>query len=563
MSDVYGSLTGLKAAQIESLRRLRRRKVRPTQIVSPELATTLCQVSADTRRQVGVFLDRKGRVDQVMIGDGDKIDLPDVGRHRAGRVRLRGLRLVHTHLRGESLTRDDLTDLSRLRLDMVVALCVGDDGRPAATHSAHLMPDNPAEELWDISDPQQIHDLARIEFLEVVQALEAEFARVAGLRDSDDGERAVLVQVRTGSLQAAESSMAELVELCRTAGVSVADTVVQRRPRPDPRYLTGRGKVQDIIFRAMQMDAHCLIFDHDLTPGQARALGDLTEFKVVDRTQLILDIFAQHAHTKGGKLQVELAQLRYLLPRLAGQYTRLSRQGGGLAARGPGEKQLEMDRRRMRDRITRLQKELRKLGRQREQRRSRRRSSGVPVVAIVGYTNAGKSTLLNALTRSEVVAEDKLFATLDPTTRRLRFPMDRELVLADTVGFIRDLPKELLEAFKATLEELGDADLLLHVVDASDPAMQQRIDAVDGILEDLDIGGAPRLLALNKVDLLPDGEGEFIARRLGGVALSAQDRATCRPLLTRLEEQLWAEGIDVLPAGGAVDSGRSVPGELV
>jgi GTP-binding protein HflX len=357
--------------------------------------------------------------------------------------------------------------------------------------------------------------------------------------------------------------MSELVELCRTAGVSVADTVTQRRPRPDPRYMTGRGKVQDIIFRAMQKDAHCLIFDHDLTPGQARALGDLTEFKVVDRTQLILDIFAQHAHTRGGKLQVELAQLRYLLPRLAGRYTRLSRQGGGLAARGPGEKKLEMDRRRMRDRITRLQKELGKLGKQREQRRSRRRSSGVPVVAIVGYTNAGKSTLLNSLTRSEVVAEDKLFATLDPTTRRLRFPRDRELVLADTVGFIRDLPKELLEAFKATLEELGDADLLLHVVDAADPAMEQRIAAVDRILQDLDIGGAPRLLALNKVDLLGEGEGERIAARLGGVAVSAQERGSTRPLLDRLEDALWAEGIEVATTGaGRFDPAESVSREI-
>ena len=562
MADIHGSMTGLKPAQVEALRRLRRRKVRPTQVVSPELATTLCEVSADTRRQIGVLLDRKGRVDQVMVGDADKIDLPDVGRHRAGRVRLRGLRLVHTHLRGESLTRDDLTDLSRLRLDMVVALCVGADGRPAQTHTAHLLPDNPAGELWDIAPPQSVHDLARTEFLDVVQALEAEFARVAGQRHAQEGERAVLVQVRGGPVEESEASLAELVELCRTAGVSVADTVIQRRPRPDPRYMTGRGKVQDIIFRAMQKEAHCLIFDHDLTPGQARALGDLTEFKVVDRTQLILDIFAQHAHTRGGKLQVELAQLRYLLPRLAGRYTRLSRQGGGLAARGPGEKKLEMDRRRIGDRITSLQKELRKLGRQREQRRSRRRASGVPVVAIVGYTNAGKSTLLNSLTRSDVVAEDMLFATLDPTTRRLRFPMDRELVLADTVGFIRDLPKELLEAFKATLEELGDADLLLHVVDAADPAMEQRIDAVDGILNELEIGDAPRLLALNKVDLLPEGEGERIAGRLDGVAVSARDRASTRPLLERLERQLWAEGIEVASAGGVPASVAGQLGEI-
>ncbi len=551
MSDLHGSLTGLKPVQVEALRRLRRRKVRPTQVVSPEVAATLCELSSDVRRQVGLLLDRKGRVSSVMVGDGEKIDLPDVGRHRAGRLRLRGLRLVHTHLRGEALTRDDLTDLTRLRLDMVVALCVDDQGRCESAHTAHLLPDNAEGRLWDLAPPQPVRELARVEFLELMHALEAEFAREVGQHDTDPGERAVLVQVSQGPVHVAESVMDELVELCRTAGVSVVDAVVQRRPKPDPRYVTGRGKVQDIIFRAMQKDASCLIFAHDLTPGQARALGDLTDFKVVDRTQLILDIFAQHAHTRGGKLQVELAQLRYLLPRLAGRYTRLSRQGGGLAARGPGEKQLETDRRRMRDRITRLQKEQRKLGRQREQRRARRRGSGVPVVAIVGYTNAGKSTLLNSLTQSEVVAEDLLFATLDPTTRRLRFPMDRELVLADTVGFIRALPKELVEAFKATLEEMGDADLLLHVVDASDPDMEGRVSAVEAILGDLGLGGTLRLVALNKSDLLPPGEARRVADRLGGVPICAHDRATLRPLLERLEESLWSEGIGVLPAGGA------------
>ena len=555
MADLHGSTTGLKHDQVRALRRLAERRVRPGQVVSPELAATLCELSGETRRQVGVLLDRRGKVEAVMVGDGEKVDLPDVGRHRAGRSRLRGLRLVHTHLRGEALTRDDLTDLSRLRLDMVVALCVTDDGRPAIAHAAHLLPDNAAGALWEVSPPCPVHDLARMEFDAVVEALEEEFARAARQREVGPGERAVLVQLRTGPADEAEASMNELAELCRTAGVTVADRVVQRRPKPDPRYVVGRGKVQELTFRAMQKDADCLVFDRELTPGQTKALGDLTDFKVVDRTQLILDIFAQHATSQDGKLQVELAQLKYMLPRLAGRYTALSRQGGGLAARGPGEKQLEMDRRRMRDRITRLQKELLGLGRQREQRRSRRRSSGVPVVAIVGYTNAGKSTLLNALTHSDVRAEDLLFATLDPTTRRLRFPMDRELVLADTVGFIRDLPQELLQAFRATLEELGDADLLLHVVDGADADVDRRTDAVVGILRELDLDGTPRLVVVNKCDLLPAGEAERLAQRLGGLAISARDRNTALPLLARVEAELWREGIPVRSAAE-----RSIPG---
>ncbi len=549
MQSPHGSTVGLKPAQIDPLRRLRRRRVRPTQVNSPELATTLCEISADTRRQVGVLLDRKGHVASVVIGDADRIHLPDVGRHRAGRARLRGLRLVHTHLRDEPISQEDLTDLSRLHLDMVVAVCAGPDGRPRSAHSAQVLPDNPAGDLWSITPPQTVHELARVDFLATIRALETELARMASLRDAEEGERAVLVQVRTGPVTEAEASLAELRELCRTAGVIAADVLVQRRARLDPRYVVGRGKVEEIVLRALQLDAEAILFDHDLSPGQTKALGNVSELKVVDRTQLILDIFAQHAQSRGGKLQVELAQLRYLLPRLAGRYTQLSRQGGGLAARGPGEKKLEMDRRRMRQRIHRLERELTKLGRQREQRRVRRKRAGVPVVAIVGYTNAGKSTLLNALTRSDVRVEDRLFATLDPTTRRLRFPRDRQLVLADTVGFIRNLPRDLVEAFKATLEELADANLLIHVVDAADDDMDARIEAVTGILAELSLGHIPRLLAVNKADLLPRGEAEEVAEALGGVALSALDRRSARPLLERLERTLWQEGIEVVTPG--------------
>jgi len=550
MPSLFGSTTGLKPAQIQRLERLYRRKVRPRQAVSAELAATLCELSSEIRRQVGVLLNRKGHVRSVLVGDASRIELPDVGRHRAGRSRLRGVRLVHTHLRDEALTRDDLTDLSRLHLDMVVALCVDDDGRPAVVHSAHVLPENASGDLWAIQPPETVHELARADFLATIRALEDELAGMARQRDAADGERVLVVQVQIGRAAESEASLAELHELCKTAGVVPVDVIGQRRARLDPRFVVGRGKLDDLVLRALQLDADAILFDHDLTPLQTKALGDLTELKIVDRTQLILDIFAQHAQSRDGKLQVELAQMRYMLPRLAGQYTRLSRQGGGFVARGPGEKKLEMDRRRMRKRIHRLERELKDLGRQREQRRGRRQKSGLPVVAIVGYTNAGKSTLLNSLTRSKVRAEDRLFATLDPTTRRLRFPRDRELVIADTVGFIRDLPKELVAAFRATLEELEEADLLVHVVDAAAPDMEERIAAVESILADLALDRVPRLLALNKADLLPPGEAAALAEKDGGVAVCALDRRSARPLLLRLEALLWEEGIEVADRSG-------------
>ena len=307
--------------------------------------------------------------------------------------------------------------------------------------------------------------------------------------------------------------VAELRELCRTANVRVSGVMEQRRHEADPKYLVGRGKLEEILIRAMQVDANALIFDPDLTPVQAHAIADFTDLKVIDRTMLILDIFAQRAKSRDGKLQVELAQLRYRLPRLHEKNTMMSRLTGGIGGRGPGETKLEENRRRARERIHRLEKEIDRFGEQRAGRRAERVRRGLPIVAIVGYTNAGKSTLLNTLTGSEVLAEDKLFATLDPTTRRLRFPREREIILADTVGFIRDLPRDLARAFRATLEELDEADLLLHVVDAGDPAREQQIAAVETILGDLGLGETPRLLVLNKIDLVPEEERAPAAAR--------------------------------------------------
>jgi len=333
----------------------------------------------------------------------------------------------------------------------------------------------------------------------------------------------------------AESSLDELKELSRSAGVEVFDTVIQYRPEPDPKFLLGKGKLSSLVIKAMQMGANLLIFDHELTPAQVRSITDFTELKVIDRTQLILDIFAQRAHSREGKIQVELAQLKYLLPRLANTEKALSRLTGGIGARGPGETKLEINRRRIRDRIHLLEKAILGIEKSRGQRRVKREKAAIPVISIVGYTNAGKSTLLNALTASSVFTEDRLFATLDPKSSRLRFPCDAEAVITDTVGFICDLPSDLFAAFRATLDELKEADFLLHVVDISNPHFEDHIQAVEKIFAELGIAGKPALLVFNKVDRFPDPALlADLGRRFGAIAISALDPATLPPLVEKL-----------------------------
>jgi len=547
LHELSGNLTGLKPSEIKALERVYRRRIPPEDVVSDELAGYLCTLSRDLERQVGLLCSRRGEIEHVFVGDASRIFVPEFGRLRAGRGRFRGLRLVHTHLRNEALTRDDLVDLALLRLDLIAAVGVTRDGRPADLHVAHLLPPSDKGDPWAVLPPVPFHQ-AELDAADLIAALETEFERAApSTVATARGGRALVVVVSTrhgqGEVRAsAESRVAELRELCRTAGITVAVVVEQRRPEPDPKYLVGRGKLEDVLVRAMQVDAGLLIFDPELTPGQAHAIADFTDLKVIDRTMLILDIFAQRARSRDGKLQVELAQLRYRLPRLHEKNTMMSRLVGGIGGRGPGETKLEINRRRARERIHRLEQEIDRFGRQRAERRGQRTARGIPVVAIVGYTNAGKSTLLNTLTDSEVLAEDKLFATLDPTTRRLRFPKEREVVIADTVGFIRDLPKDLAQAFRATLEELDQADLLLHLVDAADPDHEQQIAAVERILGELGLGEKPRLLVYNKIDLLPAEERERLQEDPRTIAIAAADAASTRPLMSTLEAALWREG---------------------
>ncbi|HEX7508030.1 MAG TPA: GTPase HflX [Polyangia bacterium] len=613
MQEVTGNRAGLKPSEISTLERVYRRRVAPREVVSAELGAFLCEISRAIARQVGVLISRQGAIEHVIVGDASGLVLPEVGRLRAGHGRFRGLRLVHTHLRNEALSRDDLVDLALLRLDLVAAVGVNHEGRPADLHVAHLVPPCEGKSPWVLIPPVAFHR-AGVDFVEIIAALEEEFDRALPTgRATRGAERALLVVAEIGkqrgqgrvrslpalpaaehrarpseasgvvgggqgprvwepaqgsqdnssrvrslpALPAAEhrarpseaqgsqnnsSRVHELRELCRSAGIQVVDVAVQRRPEPDPRYLIGRGKLEDVLVRAMQYDASALIFDPDLSPGQAHAIASFTDLKVIDRTILILDIFAQRARSRDAKLQVELAQLRYRLPRLQEENTMMSRLVGGIGGRGPGETKLEIGRRRARERLRRLEKDIEQTRRQRAGRRSARKDRGLPVVAIVGYTNAGKSTLLNALTGSDVLVEDKLFATLDPTTRRLRFPRERELILADTVGFIRDLPKDLAQAFHATLEELDDADLLLHVVDAADPDRDAHIPAVEKILGDLALAETPRLLVYNKTDRLLAEERSVLEAGGRTLVISALDRPTILPLLAAMEHALWREG---------------------
>lgn len=540
---IEGKINGLKASQVQALERIYRRKMPANELVTAELARYLTELSNDMQRQLGLIIDRSGIIQYVIVGDDREIVIPDLSKYSLGRSGLRGLRCVHTHLRQEPLSRDDLTDLELLRLDAMAVISVRADGLPGCFEYAHLLPTTEQKQLETV----KLKDFYQLEldFSAFIHALEREFERTAAetVDLSDGRERALLISVGQGSRQAVEDSMAELDELARTANLVVLDKVIQRPRQLNPRFLVGEGKLKEIVISALQQRATLLVFDQDLNPNQVRSISAMTEMKVIDRSQLILDIFARRAQSRDGKVQVELAQLKYILPRLSGKGTAMSRLMGGIGGRGPGETKLEIDRRRIREKIRRLETQLDSLGRGRLQRRQKRIRAGLPIVSIVGYTNAGKSTLLNALTQSDVLTENLLFATLDTATRRLRFPLDREVIITDTVGFIRDLPPSLIGAFKATLEELEDADLLLHLVDVSNPRFDEQIGSVDKILKDLDLGVRQKLLVFNKSDMVSATDLPFLCRRYGAIPISALDRKTFDPLLAEMQRRFWPEEV--------------------
>ena len=536
MKTLFGSLLGLKTSQIKRLENLGRRRVPPQAIVSHELCRDMCILAVETGRQIGLLIDRSGKIVQVLSGEVDRIMIPDLREYRLAPDRLRGLRCIHTHLDLTPLTQEDLTDLALLRLDLMAVVTTQPDGAPGKVHWAHILPGASDQAPYQVMDPLP-PSRTEIGCTDLIQALEAELARKKADTIRHEGfERALLVSVFTGSRKEALDSLEELKELTRSAAIDIIDTAMQQRRKADSRFLMGSGKLDELSIMALHRGATLIIFDQELNPSQLRSIADRVEIKVIDRPQLILDIFAQRAQSREGKLQVELAQLKYILPRLVTKDTAMSRLTGGIGGRGPGETRLEINRRRARERIQRLEQAIATVQKNRNQQRRRRSKKGLPILSIIGYTNAGKSTLLNQLTQSRVLVEDKLFATLDPSSRRLRFPRDVEVIITDTVGFIRDLPKELMAAFKATLEELENADLLLHVIDISNPRHQEQIRSVETILEELGLSTIPTIRVLNKIDQVTPEIRDNLVQRLCGIAVSALDRATLKPLTEQMEK---------------------------
>ncbi len=552
MKNVYGALKPHTKSQLKKLEKLTHRSSHPDEIISWELAKSLVALSAELRCQLGLLIDRRGRVKSVYVGDRQKIEITNLGRQRGDISRLRGLRFVHTHLKDEPLSDDDLTDLMLLRLDFMVAVCFElEDPIPEKFYWAHIDPLPSSKTGYVADSTTRYQDLPKnltwlIPSLESEYEAQLEVAKIEGLE-----QRAIVVAVTPDSKELMTVPLEELRELARTAGIEVVDETVQRKNSPDPKYVVGKGKLQEIYVKSMQLGAGLLIFYNELTPSQIRSISEYGSLEVWDRTQLILHIFGQRAQSQGGKLQVELAQLQYSLPRLILKDDFLSRLTGGIGARGPGETKLEILKRRVKDRIARLKKEVLKYAERRQVKRKTRQESGAFNISLVGYTNAGKSTLLNLLTGSDIFAQDLLFATLDPTSRKLRLPSGTDSVLTDTVGFIRELPEELLDAFQATLEELRDSDLLLHCVDGSSPDFIQHIESVDFILEELGLDNVKQIRVVNKSDLLTQEAREILESYTDAPLVSCVTREGIVELKEIIEYRLQARREDA--SWGCVD----------
>ena len=539
MPKVEGNLSGLKPSQKRALERIYRRKSRSEDVaVTPELAATLCSVSNEIGRQVGIMLDRRGHVEYVIVGDTSEIVIPELSRVRAGAGRLKGLRLVHTHLKEEPLSKDDLNDLVMLRLDLVMAVGVDGHGRPGVSQVGYLNADPEKENNtpWKTGNPEQFSNLD-FSFAGFFDALDKEYAKAETGRKSVGDLSAILAHISTKPPRMADASVDELAELARTEKITVLDKIVFRS-EVNPKSLVGEGRLKELVVRAMTLNADMILFDQELNPAQARYISGVTDMPLLDRTQLILRIFAMRAHTADGKLRVELANLEYQLPRIGAKDDALSRIRGGIGMRGPGETTMEVTRRRIKERMRTVRVRLEKAGRGRQTRREKRLRSQIPQVAIVGYTNAGKSTLLNAITKSTTLVEDKLFATLDPMSRRVRFPKDMDVVFSDTVGFIRDLPESLLGAFRSTLEELKDADLLVHLVDLSVPDFEEAKKAVEKILAKLEIDYIPTVTVLNKTDMVTAEITVNASKRYEALAISASKKIGLDRLVAKIVEML-------------------------
>ena len=542
---IHGELKNIKKSVLESLEGLYELAVPAGQLVTREIAELMLAVTAELQREVAVYINRQGKVLQVSVGDDATVDLPEI-RQRKSENRLSGVRCVHTHPSSDTrLSAPDLSSLRSMRFDVMAAIGMK-DGKIYGS-MAFLSGELTESGGYVVHGTKElpIGDLNRYNLMQLVTAINKELGRNQLKETEKRQERAILAGVDYNASPGGwsiEDSLTELKGLAETAGAQVAGKVIQRKAKPDNAFFLGRGKVDEIGMLAQNVEADLLIVDDEISPSQQRNLEMSTGLRVVDRTALILDIFAQRARSAAGKLQVELAQLRYNLPRLGGQGLVLSRQGGGIGTRGPGETKLEMDRRRIHGRIHDLEERIAKLKNQRQLHRAQRKNSRIPTAALVGYTNAGKSTLLNALAAGdEVLAEDKLFATLDPTTRLVELDEKQELLLTDTVGFIQKLPHTLVSAFQATLEETVEADLLLHVVDASDANYELQIKAVMEVLQEIGAQDKPSVFVFNKADKLPEAErdNEYVAARMlqgrDGVVISAKDEQGLKILREKIK----------------------------
>ncbi|MBE8967245.1 GTPase HflX [Nostoc sp. UHCC 0252] len=572
METIYGNLQGLKSSQLKQLQRLYHQRIPSDRITTPEFSQRLAAISTEVNQPVCAYINRRGQVIRVGVGTPRQTQIPPMELPRYGAERLSGIRCIATHLKPEPPNEAALTAMALQRLDALVVLNItgtgftrrggGATGYVKEAYLAHLIPQesrtlitSPAafkvEESkiqtpsWNISPPMDLDDLGDQDLVDLVENLEAEFQREFIAQEVDaDHDRVLIVGLMTSETTPLQfqDTLLELARLVDTAGGDVLQTIQQKRSRVHPQTVVGEGKVQEIALTAQTLGVNLVVFDRDLSPSQVRNLELQIGIRVVDRTEVILDIFAQRAQSRAGKLQVELAQLEYMQPRLAGRGRTMSRLGGGIGTRGPGETKLETERRAIGQRISRLQKEVTQLQAHRSRLRQRRQHREVPSVALVGYTNAGKSTLLNALTNAEVYTADQLFATLDPTTRRLVIPYGetnehQEILITDTVGFIHELPASLMDAFRATLEEVTEADALLHLVDLSHPAWLRHIRSVREILAQMPITPGPALVIFNKIDQA-NSETLALAREEFPLAvfISASQRLGLETLRQRLAQ---------------------------
>ena len=565
MKEVLGNTEGLKNNTIAILEQLYQLRVPPWQLVSPEIAIQMAKITSAINREINIFLDRKGTVLSVSVGDSNTVTLPDLpGRRGSGR--LSGIRCIHTHPGGNSqLSGIDLSALRSHKYDLMAAIGVNNEKPEDFVFNFAIITGKDGYGQYTVQEYGVLKpDVLETLFLpNIISSAEKLLAATDDNQKLEQRpERTMLVSLEYGKqdrLWTSEDSLEELRQLAETAGADVIAKFLQKRPKPDPGFFIGRGKVRDLALYAQQEDIDLCVFDEELSPAQQRNLEQALGIKVLDRTALILDIFAQRAQTNEGKLQVELAQLQYTLPRIMGQGLSLSRLGGGIGTRGPGETKLETDRRMIRDRIAYIKGCIDKVQNVRKLHRSYRNKNQVPSISLIGYTNAGKSTLLNVLTNSDVYEKDQLFATLDPTTRQLNLPDKRQAILTDTVGFIQRLPHQLIAAFKSTLEETLDADLLVHVIDVSHPLYKEQSDAVYRVLQELGTQDKPVLSVFNKIDKLLEDSGMLEQLRAipESVCISAKKQLGLETLLSVITEKLKLKSIEVTLLIPYIDSGAA------